>query len=239
MRPGCLKNLKNWHNAALLIESGYPDISSQVLVHRLCRICQESITVFKKHKIKRHFSTKQRHKKVLKLRSSFISRQNIFAKQLTVQESTMKASYVPSYKLVDQSKPFSDGEFLKDCMMVTAVILCPGNKRQFSAALCCNMSTLIESVTQDSVQIQIHKQLTDGKDTRTSSSIQHYTDLSSVFLSALRLSMLITSLYSTVYQSSTVTETPGFHLRWVDGAGTESRVHEVRAHLTARRVRTW
>lgn len=103
-----------------------------------------------------------------------------------------------------------------------------------SAALCCNMCTLIESVTHDSVQIRIHRQLKDGRNTSTSSGIQHYMDLSTVSLSALQLSTLITSLYSTVYQSLTITEAPGFHLRGVDGAGIESRGHEVRAHLTTR-----
>ncbi|XP_034547514.1 general transcription factor II-I repeat domain-containing protein 2-like [Notolabrus celidotus] len=36
-----------------------------------------------------------------------------------------------SHKLAKQSKPFSDGEFLTDCMVEAAIILCPENKAQF------------------------------------------------------------------------------------------------------------
>lgn len=36
-----------------------------------------------------------------------------------------------SHKLTKQSKPFSDGEFFKGCMVEVARILCPDNKDQF------------------------------------------------------------------------------------------------------------
>ncbi len=40
-------------------------------------------------------------------------------------------SYVLSHKLAKHSKPFSDGEFVKDCMVEAASILCPDNKTKF------------------------------------------------------------------------------------------------------------
>ncbi len=36
-----------------------------------------------------------------------------------------------AHKIAKHSKPFSDGEFVKDCMVETADILCPGSKSQF------------------------------------------------------------------------------------------------------------
>lgn len=53
-------------------------------------------------------------KKALKLCSNFIAK-NIFTKQATIQKSATKFSYLLSDKLMKQSKPFSDGAFLKDC----------------------------------------------------------------------------------------------------------------------------
>ena len=35
------------------------------------------------------------------------------------------------FKLAKASKPFSEGEFLKECMVETAGLLCPENKDKF------------------------------------------------------------------------------------------------------------
>lgn len=43
----------------------------------------------------------------------------------------IRYSYMLSDKLVKQSKPFSDGTLLKDCMLEAASILCPDNRGQF------------------------------------------------------------------------------------------------------------
>ncbi len=54
------------------------------------------------------------------------AQQNTFTKQCSIQESVTKASYVVAHKIAKHSKPFSDGEFVKYCMVETADILCPG-----------------------------------------------------------------------------------------------------------------
>lgn len=36
-----------------------------------------------------------------------------------------------SHKIAKHSKPFSDGEFVKDCMVEAASVLCPDSKSQF------------------------------------------------------------------------------------------------------------
>ena len=41
----------------------------------------------------------------------------------------MKCSYVISEKIARASKPFIDGEFIKDCLLSAAEIMCPEQKQ--------------------------------------------------------------------------------------------------------------
>lgn len=52
-------------------------------------------------------------------------------KQTAIQETVTKVSYMLAHKIAKHSRSFSEGEFLKDCMVETASILCPDNKSQF------------------------------------------------------------------------------------------------------------
>ncbi|KAI7789436.1 putative general transcription factor II-I repeat domain-containing protein 2-like [Triplophysa rosa] len=108
----------------------------------VCLICHESIAVFKDYNLSRHFSSKhsnyavnlssaEKANKALRLATNLKAQQNTFTKQCTIQESVTKASYVVAHKIAKHSKPFSDGEFVKNCMVETAAILCPGSKSQF------------------------------------------------------------------------------------------------------------
>lgn len=58
---------------------------------------------------------------------SYLADRIFFTKQSTIQDP----GYILSNELVKQSKPLSDGDFLKDCMVDVAVILFPDNKGQF------------------------------------------------------------------------------------------------------------
>ena len=100
---------------------------------------QNAISVFKEYIIKRHFTTKhanyatsqEREQRALKLSSDLTARQNIFVKQMAIQETVTKVSYMLAHKIAKHSRSFSEGEFLKDCMVETASILCPDDKSQF------------------------------------------------------------------------------------------------------------
>ena len=49
----------------------------------------------------------------------------VFVKQTVIQEVATKASFVLAYKLAKHNKPFSDGEFVKECMLNAVDITCP------------------------------------------------------------------------------------------------------------------
>ena len=108
----------------------------------VCLICQESIAVFKEYNISRHFSTKhakyaskqstqERAVTAQRLAADLLSRQSVFHRKTAIQESSTKASYLLAFKLAKASKPFSEGEFLKECMVETAGLLCPESKAKF------------------------------------------------------------------------------------------------------------
>ncbi|KAL3972518.1 protein YIPF1/2 [Sarotherodon galilaeus] len=108
----------------------------------VCLICQETVAVFKAYIISRHFatkhanyasklSTKEREAAAEKLAANLKAQQSFFHRQTAIQESSTKASFILSFKIAKASKPLSEGEFLKECMVETAGILCLETKDKF------------------------------------------------------------------------------------------------------------
>ena len=56
-----------------------------------------------------------------------------FVKQIVIQEATTKASFVLANKLAKHSKPFSDAEFVKECMLDAVDITCPEVRTKIEA----------------------------------------------------------------------------------------------------------
>ena len=119
-------------------------------------ICKETVSVFKDCNLKCHYSTKHpdfgaslsledRKKKADELQTSLKKQQNIFTKQTMIQDSSTEASFVVAYKLAKHSKPFSDGEFVKECMTDCASILCPEQKSKFEA-VSLSRKTVVRSI---------------------------------------------------------------------------------------------
>uniref|UniRef100_A0A8C8R4R6 Uncharacterized protein n=1 Tax=Pelusios castaneus TaxID=367368 RepID=A0A8C8R4R6_9SAUR len=94
----------------------------------VCLICQETVAVFKEYNISCHLATKH---------ANYASKQSPQERGATAQrlmaklQSSTKASFMLSFKLAKASKPLSEGEFLKECMIETAGLLCPESKDKF------------------------------------------------------------------------------------------------------------
>ncbi|XP_027861956.1 general transcription factor II-I repeat domain-containing protein 2-like [Xiphophorus couchianus] len=108
----------------------------------VCLICQETVAVFKEYNISRHFATKhanyaskqsaqERAATAQRLAANLQTQQNFFHRQTAIQESSTKASFLLAFKLAKASKPLSEGEFLKECIVDTADLLCPESKGKF------------------------------------------------------------------------------------------------------------
>ena len=110
----------------------------------VCLMCQESVAVFKEYNLKRHFQTKHGNfgsklsesklqQKANDMVKSLKQQQTVFVKQTVIQEAATKASFVLAYKLAKHNKPFSDAEFVKECMLDAVDITCPEVRTKIEA----------------------------------------------------------------------------------------------------------
>ena len=108
----------------------------------VCLLCRECVSVFKEYNLKRHHQTKhldfghnltneERKRKCQELVNNLKKQQTVFTKQSLIQDAATEASLVLSQKIVKRNKPFSDGEFIKECLSDAANIMCPEQKTKF------------------------------------------------------------------------------------------------------------
>jgi hypothetical protein len=71
------------------------------------------------------FVGKIREDKLNELKLGLNKRQHIFQFLIKENETAVKESYVLSHLMTSNSKPFTDGLFIKECLVDTAQIMCP------------------------------------------------------------------------------------------------------------------
>lgn len=109
----------------------------------VCLICRESVSVLKEYNVKRHYDTKHadkfhqyqgliRHEKVSDLKKQLSGQQQIFTKAAAESIHHVKASYAVALILAKKSKPYSDGEVVKECLENIVEIMFPEKKKEFS-----------------------------------------------------------------------------------------------------------
>lgn len=102
----------------------------------LCLICNETVNVFKEFNLRRHYETKHKNEydglksqlrqhKIDSLKQSLQNQQNIFKNSNQSELSLVKASLQISKLIAEHSKPFTDGEFIKKCILTAALEICP------------------------------------------------------------------------------------------------------------------
>ncbi|KAE9521397.1 hypothetical protein AGLY_018219 [Aphis glycines] len=111
----------------------------------VCLICNEAVAVFKDFNLARHFNTKHSKTKYAlmddaekkinaeNLKKTISTQRNVFIKQNTAQKASTLAGYVVAYKIAKNNKPYSEGEFVKDCMVSMSKILCPEKIKEFES----------------------------------------------------------------------------------------------------------
>lgn len=50
-----------------------------------------------------------------------------------INDAAMKCSYILSEKIAPASKPFTDGEFIKECLLSAVEIMCPEQRQAFAS----------------------------------------------------------------------------------------------------------
>ena len=108
----------------------------------LCLICRKNVSASKLFSVKRHYKTlheakyaefvgKSRENLVKKLESSLSAQQNTFTKVVQQNEKSVIASYVIAEKIARSARPFTDGDFVKECMQEVAKVMLPDKSRLF------------------------------------------------------------------------------------------------------------
>ena len=73
-----------------------------------------------------------RKEKINKLLAGLKKQQSAFTHSRDVSDGAVKASYLIANELVQASKPFSDGELVKKCMLKAAEVVCPEKQSAFA-----------------------------------------------------------------------------------------------------------
>ncbi|KAJ1125806.1 hypothetical protein NDU88_004224 [Pleurodeles waltl] len=109
----------------------------------VCLICYEAVAVMKEYNLRRHFETKhgakfanlshqEKQQKVQELKGSLHSQRNIFAKMTAKNDAAVKASYLVAEEIARASKCFSEGAFVKQCMLKVCEQVCPEQRQAFN-----------------------------------------------------------------------------------------------------------
>lgn len=124
---------KNWTAKYLFTEVGGKAV---------CLVCGEQIAVFKDYNLSWHYETKhaekyknltdaERARTSNALLAKLQKQQGFFTKLHTSKDAATKTSFVISHKIAKHSKPFSEGEFVKECLVDSAALICPEKKEAF------------------------------------------------------------------------------------------------------------
>ncbi|KAM3838284.1 general transcription factor II-I repeat domain-containing protein 2A-like [Diretmus argenteus] len=133
-----------------------------------CLVCKCQLAVTKEFNIRRHYTTlhaeecrnydggerekrvgelkKERTKELDEKNKSLLRQQTLFKNTTYVADKAVKASYTLSEMIAKAGKPFTEGEFVKDCMLKAASIVCPEKHAQF-ANISLSRNTVAERIT--------------------------------------------------------------------------------------------
>lgn len=156
----------------------------------VCLLCGESVAVMKEYNLRRHHETKhadktenmdmeQRLQKVEELKRGLKSRQGLFRKAKSQSEAAVRASFILAEEIAKSSRPFTEGDFIKDCMLKVCDEVCP-DKRQLFLNVSLSRNTIAERI--DLLSINLKKQLVKkGKDfIAYSLAVDESTDISDI-----------------------------------------------------------
>ncbi|KAM4521384.1 general transcription factor II-I repeat domain-containing protein 2A-like [Odontesthes bonariensis] len=93
----------------------------------VCLVCGTQVAVLKDYNLNCHFVTKHEEKyknlsdeERARVADALLANAN--------RDATVKTSFVIAHKIAWRSKPFSDGEFVKECLVDAAALMCPEKK---------------------------------------------------------------------------------------------------------------
>ena len=101
----------------------------------LCLICNKSVSYAKEYNVKRHYSTNhpdyhklegnERKQKLKTLQRQLSNQRLMFQNMRSDNEKSVRCSFLIAQKIAERMKPYSDGHFVKECLMSAAQEMCP------------------------------------------------------------------------------------------------------------------
>lgn len=172
-------------------------------------LCGESLAVIKEYNLRRHHETSKKHtdkdknmdteqklQKVEELKRGLKSQQAMFTKAGSQSEAAVKASFVVAEEVAKSARPFTEGEFIKNCMLKVCDAVCP-DKRQLFSNVSLSRNTVAERIDQPSAKLK-EQVVGKGKDfIAYSLTVDESTDTSdiaqlSIFIRGVDTSLSIT-----------------------------------------------
>ena len=116
---------------------------TEVNTKAVCLVCNQQVAVLKEYNIRRHYEThhkgkykhykgQQRKDEINKLMAGLNKQQSTFTRSRDIADGAVRASYLIANELVRASKPYSDGELVKTCMLKAAEVVCPEKRPAFA-----------------------------------------------------------------------------------------------------------
>ncbi|XP_037794130.1 general transcription factor II-I repeat domain-containing protein 2-like [Penaeus monodon] len=123
----------------------------------VCLVCSQQVSVLKEYNLRCHYETlhaekyknlqgQQRLEKVNELLTALKKQQSVFSRSREISDAAVKASYLIANEIALASKPFSEGEFVRTCMLKAAETVCP-EKRQAFANISLTRNTVADRIS--------------------------------------------------------------------------------------------
>lgn len=107
----------------------------------ICLICQSTVAVCKEYNLQRHYLSKHksyekitgelRKQKIKSLMQGFDVQKSMFTQRNKEAQDVTEISYEIANLIAKDSKAFSEGDFVKKCMIIAAQKLCPEVVKKF------------------------------------------------------------------------------------------------------------
>jgi len=109
----------------------------------ICFICRECVKAMKDFNCKRHYETKHasafddlkgvaRNNKLEQLENGLSAQQTFFARKSKENKCFARASCKVAQIVAKLSRPFTDGDFVKDCIQAVCTEICPEKSELFN-----------------------------------------------------------------------------------------------------------
>uniref|UniRef100_A0AAR2IK74 SPIN-DOC-like zinc-finger domain-containing protein n=1 Tax=Pygocentrus nattereri TaxID=42514 RepID=A0AAR2IK74_PYGNA len=156
-------------------EAGY--LFTDIAGRPVCLICGAIVAVFKEFNLRRRYETKhQDNLKDLNAEQKIQKVEELKKKLTFQQDAAVKASFIVVKEIAQAARPFTEGEFLKSCMIKVCNVVCP-DKKQILANLSPSRNTAADRVCEMATDLRTQLSESSKDFTTDSLAVDESTDM--------------------------------------------------------------